>query len=1031
MKTGQTSPRLPINEKLFVLRWLFYCIALLVLGFSGMLVFRRPPAKAGRVSHLPASAAARLAIAKNYGQLPLRFEANLGQTDRSAEFLSRGNGYSLFLTPTESVFVLRQPPTKTSASQSAPAAVLRMKLLGANRASRARALERLSGASNYFIGNDPKKWRTDVPNYAKVQFENVYPGVNLVYYGNQSQLEYDFVVAPGADPSVIQLGFRGAQHVTVDSQGDLRISTLGREIRWRKPVIYQEISGAKKAVEGRYIQHGNNRVGFELASYDSHRPLVIDPQLIYSTYLGGSSSDTAFAIAADSAGDAYVTGLTGSSDFPTASPFQSALASSGSSNAFITKLNATGDGVIYSTYLGGSGGGLLSEGDWGSGIAVDSAGDAYVTGFTFSQDFPTTAGAFQTAAPGSGVAWVAKLNAAGSALVYSTYLGGNNPGAYQSAPLIAIDASGNAYVTGTTYASNFPTVNSVQGTYGGAGDCFVSKLNPAASGLIYSTYLGGNDQDICSGIAVNSSGEAYVSGETLSTDFQFTVSLGKSGFMGKSGGFVVKLINSGTGIAFSTQLGGTSGNSGAVGGGAIALDSAQNVYLAGTTTSTDLPVTLNAYQGTFGGGTSDAYVMKLDSAGANILFASYLGGSGGEGCSGIALDSAGRIYVAGNTTSPNFPHKNALQIGFSGGIDDAFVAEFDPSSTGSGTLVFSTYMGGSLAETPFGVALDPSGNLYVAGNTGSPDFPITTGALQTSFKGGANDGWVAKFAGSGGTQQPANVNSLSGSAQIAMVGAPAPAPFSATVTDSSGNGVPNQTVTFTGPSSGASGSFAGGGTTSTATTNSSGVATSAAFTANTTAGNYTVTATVAGVSGSASFALTNVDFAVSPASSASLHVAPGSSATVAVNLVTAPAGAALPVDVNYSCSVQTSLTGVTCALNPAKTAAGGTSGSTTVTISASSSALAALHPSSSFPRAWLAMAFGIVGVCVTGRRKGPRRGGRVLLAFLGLALWFGAVACSSPLIPPNPQPKSGSGSVSVTAAAGSLSRSTTVSFTVQ
>jgi hypothetical protein len=901
-----------------------------------------------------------------------------------------------------------------------------MRLLGANRRAKATAQDELPGTSNYFIGSDPKKWRTNVPNYTKVQFENVYPGVNLVYYGNQQQLEYDFVVAPGANPSVIQLGFEGAEQVAIDSQGDLRLSTGGGEVRWRRPVIYQEMSGTKKAVEGRYIQEGKNKVGLKLASYDSSRPLVIDPQLLYSTYLGGTSSDTAFAVAVDSTGNAYVTGQTGSSDFPTAGAFQGSLASSGSSNAFVTRLNATGDGIVYSTYLGGSGGGVLSEGDWGSGIAVDSAGNAYVTGFTFSQDFPTTPGAFQTAAPGSGVTWVAKLNSAGNTLVYSTYLGGSNLGAYQSAPLIAIDASGDAYVTGTTFASDFPTVNAADTVYGGGGDCFVSKLNPAASGLIYSTFLGGNDQDICTGIAVDSSGEAYVSGSTLSTDFQFTVSLGKSGYLGKSGGFVVKLNNSGTGTLFSTQLGGTSGNSGAVGGGAVALDSAQNVYLAGTTSSTDLPVTLNAFQGTFGGGNSDAYVMKLDSAGANILFASYLGGSGGEGCSGIALDSSGRVFVSGNTSSPNFPHKNGVQIGFAGGVADAFVAEFDPSSTGSGTLVFSTYMGGSLSETAFGIAVDPSGNAYVAGNTGSPDFPITTGALQTSFKGGANDGWVAKFTGSSSSGQPANITSTNGTAQGAIVGAPAPAPFSATVTDSSGAGVPNQTVTFTAPSSGASGSFAGGGTTSTATTDSSGVATSAAFTANNTPGSYTVTANVAGVAGGAAFTVTNVDFSLSPANSGTVQIKAGQSANVMLNLATNPAGAVLPIDVAYSCSLQTTLSGVGCSLNPVKTAAGSTSDSTTITISTTSSTLATLHPSSSVPSALLAMASGIFGMFAMGRRRSPLRRRGILLSFIALALWFGLVACSNPS-----KPTGGSGTVTVTSTAGSLSKSTTINFAVQ
>jgi len=992
-----------------------------------------PPSKTSPRT-LPVSAVRHTTIAEAYGKLPLRFEANHGQTDDAVQFLSRGSGYSLFLTPTESVLSLNASHPCVSPATCAQSkarqdshpnqlSVVRMKLIGANRAPRAEGFQQLPGTSNYFIGNDPKRWRTGVPNFARVRFGSVYPGVDLIYYGNQRQLEYDFIVKPGADPANIKLGFTGVKHVQIDSQGDLLLQVNGREVSWRKPVVYQEVDGHRDTIAAHYVQNQNNTVTFALAPCDSHHPLIIDPQLVYATFLGGTSSDTGFDIAADADGNAYITGLTASTDFPTEKPLQDKLASTGSANAFITKLSAEGDGLIYSTYLGGSGGGALSEGDWGSGIAIDSTGNAYITGFTFSNDFPTTAGAFQPNAPGSGVSFVTKLSAAGDKLLYSTYLGGSNSGGFLTAPKIAIDADGNAYVAGTTYADDYPTINS---TYSGAGDCTISKLNPIGSGLLFSTYLGGKGQDECNSIAVGAFGNAYVTGVTLSDDFPFTLSVGKGS------GFVVKFNNSGNGMIFSTQLGGTSGNHGDAGGGAVAIDADSNIYLAGTTTATDFPVTLNAFQQTFGGGNTDGYVMKLDSAGANILIATYLGGDFGEGCAAITLDPSGKIFVTGSTNSDDFPVTgDALQKGFSGGVADVFVAELDPGSVGTGTLVYSTYMGGSVTENAFGIATDSSGNVYVVGNTSSSDFPHSQHALQTSFAGGANDGFVAKFAGSGGgSGQPANINATSGSSQGAIVGAQASASMSATVTDSNGHGVSGQSVTFTAPSSGASGTFAGGSSTTQATTDSNGVATAAAFTANSTPGSYTVSATVAGVGGSASFTLTNVDFSLAQATAGTVQITAGSSATAALNLTTAPNGAALPVDVNYSCDVQTSMTGVTCSLSPTKTAAGSTSGSSTLAITTTAAQAAASDQGSSLIRLAILLAPGIFGIFLIAGRKVMSGHPRVILTCVGIAaLWITLAGCSNSTTPK--PPNTGSGTVTVTSTAGTISKPMTINFTVQ
>jgi hypothetical protein len=1016
MRSGYISWWLRIKEQAYVLRWLFCCLALLTPGTAGLIFFWHPHTNAGREPHVSASTPARITIAKNYGQLPLRFEANLGQTDAVTQFLSRGDGFSLFLASTESVLELRDLYLRTSASEPKPSSLLRMKLLGANRTPRAEGLERLSGTSNYFIGNDPKKWRTDIPNYAKVQFEGIYPGVDLVYYGNQQQLEYDFIVAPGADPAVIRLGFSGAD-MNIDQQGNLLLSIEGRELRWAKPIVYQEIAGTRHFVDGRYSTIGAKSVGFEVSHFDRHYALVIDPTLVYSTYLGGSSSgEVAAAIAVDSTGNAYVTGSTGSTNFPTANPYQSALASNGTStNAFVTKLNAAGDAVIYSTYLGGSGGGP-AYGDGGTGIAIDSSGSAYIAGYTYSSDFPT-ASPFQPNYGGAGDGFVAKLSASGNSLVYSSYLGGSGQDGFPNTA-IAVDSSGNAVVAGGTYSSDFPIVNAGQPAYGGQGDCFITKVNSSGT-VAFATYFGGNDLDNCAGLALDSSGNIYLAGSSFSTDFPFT------GSVGNGHGFVAKLQNSASGVIYATKLGGVSGNNGDAGAGGVAVDSAGNAYVFGTATATDLPITTTAFQGLFGGGVDDTFVMKLDSAGSNLLYCSYLGGSQGEQGIAIAIDSSGHMYVTGNTVSPDFPLSNAIQQTYGGGQSDVFVAEFDPFGTTATSLVYSTFLGGNNPDHAYAVAVDAAGNVYIAGNTGG-GFPTTPGAFQTTYGGSVNDGFILKISGTVAPTQPANINATSGAAQAAVVGAPAPAPFSATVTDSSGNGVPNQAVTFTAPSSGASGSFAGGGTTSTATTNANGVATAGAFTANTTAGTYNVTAAVAGVASSASFTLTNVDFSLSAATANRVQIAAGSSTNVPLNLTTAPAGAALPVDVNYSCSVQTSLTGISCSLNPTKTAAGSTSGSTTVTISATSSALAALNPSSPATFFLLVMAPGLLGILAIGRRMSPLRRRKGLVAFATLALWLGLVACSTPS-----KPKGGSGVVSVTATAGNLSKSTTINFTVQ
>jgi hypothetical protein len=680
----------------------------------------------------------KVTVQEAYGKSPLHFEANQGQTASQVKFLSRGPGYTLFLTPTEAVLTLKQAKGKDSLRATRHAlrehdlTALRMKIEGANPSPRATGLEPLPGIVNYFIGDDPAQWRTNVTTYAKVRYDGLYPGVDLIYYGTQRQLEYDFVVRPGADPSSIALSFQGADRLEVDAQGDLVLHTAAGAIRMRKPVIYQEGGGVRKEISGGYVLMGEHLVGFQVAAYDASRPLIIDPVLSYSTYLGGSGfDDQGLGIAVDAAGNAYVTGFTDSLDFPTtAGAFQPTLGGFGFNDAFVMKFNPTGSALVYSTYLGGRGG------DEGLGIAVDAAGNAYVTGDTGSTDFPTTAGAFQPGGPG---AFVTKLDPTGGALVYSTYLGGSD---FDQGTGIAVDAAGNAYVTGGTSSTDFPTTaGAFQTTFGGGlgfPDAFVTKLNASGTALVYSTYLGGGGIDRGFGIAVDAAGNAYVTGFSDSLDFPTTAGAFQVTFGGGGDAFVTKLNPTGAALVTSTYLGG----SGADAGRGIAVDAAGNAYVTGETDSRDFPTTGGAFQPTFDGPDFDAFVTKLNPTGAALVYSTYLGGSEFDVTQGIAVDAAGNAYVTGETSSRDFPTTaGAFQMTI-GGVSDAFVTKL--TATGA-ALVYSTYLGGGDIDRGFGIAVDAAGNAYVTGGTTSIDFPTTAGAFQSTFGGGFGDGFVAKI----------------------------------------------------------------------------------------------------------------------------------------------------------------------------------------------------------------------------------------------------------------------------------------------
>jgi hypothetical protein len=672
----------------------------------------------------------------NYGKLPLSFETNQGQTDTQVKFLARGRGYALFLTPTEAVLSLKKPQVQAKASpsqiKSSPEpkkseTVLRMQLVGANPTPRIQGKETLPGRVNYLIGKRPSRWLTKIPTYGKITYQGIYPGIDLVYYGRQGQLEYDFVLAPGADPHLVKLAFQGANKIEISQAGELVLRASNGEIRMHKPVIYQEVEGVRKPINGGYVLKDNRTVGFQIATYDAARPLIIDPVLIYSTYLGGSEFDQGFGIAVDQQGQAYVTGTTGSANFPLKNGLQSTLTFD---DAFITQFTADGQTLRFSTYLGGN------AGDEGKGIAVGQQGQVYVTGDTGSPDFPIK-NAPQPNLGGGSDAFVAHLSADGSALLYSTYLGGSEG---EQALGIAVDQKGQTYVTGSTISSDFPTKNALQSTYGGGADAFVTKLNQRGSAFIYSTYLGGSGEgmgkdDRGNGIAVDHQGQAYVTGGTGSPDFPTKNALQPT-LTGDRDAFVTLFAADGSTLRYSTYLGGNSFDQ----GGGIAVDNRGQAHVAGSTSSSDFPIK-NALQPTFVG-SIDAFVAQLSADGATLGYSTYLGGSGNDQALAITVDQRGQTYVTGFTTSTDFPIKDAFQPTYGGGIhDDVFVTQLIAGGT---ALSYSSYLGGGNSDQGRGIAADQHGQAYVVGNTNSFDFPVKN-ALQPAFGGGFLDAFVTKI----------------------------------------------------------------------------------------------------------------------------------------------------------------------------------------------------------------------------------------------------------------------------------------------
>ncbi len=625
----------------------------------------------------PATNAAAVRAVETLGALPLRFEANSGQFDAATTFAARGLGYGLSLTATGAVLSVRDAADRSS--------IVSLSLVSGRAASSITPIDALPGAIHHYHGNDPSAWRTGVRAYSRVRYTGVYDGIDLVYYGNQQRLEYDFEVAPGRDPNAIRLRFDGASRVEIDKMtGDLLLyvaeatdATGATEaadatpLRQHKPITYQHIDGTRREVESRYVIHPDRTVGFVIGDYDRTAPLTIDPILLYSTFFGGNSEEWIHDIALDPAGNIYITGR--------------------------TQDNAT---------------------------------------------FPVTPGAFQTTKPGNTDAFVSKFNPQGSALIYSTFLGGtldeNNRNTRGGR--IAVDAAGNAYIAGETSSANFPTsVNAHDATYAAAlanpADAFYVKLGPTGA-FLYGTFIGGTDFEYSSGIAVDGTGNVYVYGATASdaiegflhtpNAYDSTLDMGDV--------FLQKYDPAGVRI-YSTLLGGfgTENNFLNAGGG-LAIDEAGRAYMTGETYATDFPI-VNGYQPTYGGGNSyDVFLAVIDPsiAGAGgLIYSSYLGGNGEDKAYSIAYAGSRQVVVVGEA-DPNFPTLNALDATFNGGGHDAFIAKFNTAAVGAASLVYSTYLGGSDFEMAYDVAVDPQGNVHVVGDTRSADFP-QVGALSTIF----------------------------------------------------------------------------------------------------------------------------------------------------------------------------------------------------------------------------------------------------------------------------------------------------------
>jgi hypothetical protein len=741
--------------------------ALAIVTLAGLLCVHRPLRAQSMGAAAPESSKSggsnRARIFDEYGKLPLGFEA--AGDGKSDEFIARTAGGSVRLNGKRMTLFVQQPvrrPLTAAPNALMPALVLQVSLQGSSSSAHGHAMEILPGTTNYFTGDDPAAWRSNIPNYRKVEYSNIYPGIDLVYYGNRSgRLEHDFAVKPGADPSNIQMRLNGADSVQLLQNGDLQISLKNNHAAETatllRPVVYQQIDGRRTEIPSEYAISGNHEISFRLGDYDHSRELIIDPTLDYSTFLGGGILTGAHAVAVDSSGNAYVVGHSNGSFPLTKGAYDTGCP--GCSAAFVSKLNPTGTALLYSTFLTGS------NYTQANAVAVDNTGAAYVAGITEEGGYPVTKGAIQTTYGGAfSNGFVTKLNPSGSALDYSTYLGGNGPSTCYTASVgaqadqvtaIAVDSSGDAYVTGCTSSKDFPiTKTTFENTCGGCevghASAFGAKLNPTGAALLYSTFLGGNGLDFGFGIAVDSTDHAYITGSTTSTNLKVTSGAYQKDLRANGGqnAFIVKLGTAGSSANYYTYLGGNTVD----GAYAIAVNDVYEAYVAGYTSSDDFPTTTGAYQRTCHdcADFDTGFVTEINGSGSGLVFSTFLGGSGFDTLTGIALDSKMDVFVTGLTESTNFPvssnayKKTCTQCSTSSGKSSAVFTELNPTGT---ALTYSTYLGGSDSESGTAITVDRFGNAYVVGQATSTNFPISAEAVQPTCPdcGEGTAAFVTKF----------------------------------------------------------------------------------------------------------------------------------------------------------------------------------------------------------------------------------------------------------------------------------------------
>jgi hypothetical protein len=649
--------------------------------------------------------------------------------DQAVRYVAHTPGGTLFFTAAGVVLALENPAcgADTAASSPgprtaapAPPSVLRLHFVDAAPATLIGGQEG-TGRVNYLRGADPRAWATNLPTYTGIVYSGLYPGVDLQYSGVGGQLKGTYTLAAGADPARLRWRYEGATGVQVDAAGNLQIAWAGASLTEQAPLAWQDRDGQRVPVSARYAVAADGSIGFVLGSYDRAEPLTLDPTLTYSTYLGGADADEATGIAVDGAGNVYLTGYTYSTNFPLSTAYQGGLA--GGFDAFVTKLSPDGTSLVYSTYLGGSGN------ESGAAITVDGTGNAYLTGYTYSMNFPTQA-AFQPANGGTPDAFLTKLNPAGSGLVFSTYLGGS---ASDYGTDVAVSGTGDVYLSGYTQSTNFPTQNAFRGTNAGATDAFVTRFNPAGSALVYSTYLGGLGDDQAQSVAVDSVGNAYLTGFTQSANFPLNNAYQPAYGGGTYDAFVSVLNTPGAALIYSTYLGGAGPDRAA----AIAVDSAGNAFVTGYTQSLNFPIQA-AFQPA-NAGAIDAFLTKFNAIGSGLVYSTYLGGSGDDEAQGLALSSAGAASLTGFTSSPNFPTLTPYQPGNAGNYD-AFMTTFTAAGAG---LTYSTYLGGGNTDRGAAIAVDAAGGAYITGYSQSTDFPQVNPYQPAN--NGLLDAFVAKL----------------------------------------------------------------------------------------------------------------------------------------------------------------------------------------------------------------------------------------------------------------------------------------------